>query len=109
MKKFLIMTAGCLIMFGTVQAYATDETADKDQKADPSKAVKSDKKGKVQTLCPVMGGEIDRNLYADVKGKRIYVCCGGCVEKIKSNPDKYIRILEDQGIEIEKAPAASSK
>ncbi|MFA6104310.1 MAG: hypothetical protein WCV67_14980 [Victivallaceae bacterium] len=113
MKKLLIVAASCLIVFGTAQVYAADEAAGKDRKADPSKTAASDtsvaKKGKAQTLCPVMGGEIDKNLYVDVKGKRIYVCCKGCVGMVKADPGKYIKILEDQGVEIEKAPASSSK
>jgi len=115
MKKLLIMAAGCLLLFGT-QAYAADATADKDQKTDASKPTKSDKsadasttKGKAQTLCPVMAGEIDKSLYVDVKGKRIYVCCKGCIGVVKADPDKYIKILEEQGVEIEKAPASNSK
>ncbi len=120
MKKLLIAAASCLIVFGTAQVYAADETAGKDLKADSSKAAKdaksdnsSDtsvaKKGKAQTLCPVMGGEIDKNIYSDVNGKGIYVCCKGCVGMVKADPGKYIKILEDQGVEIEKAPASSSK
>ena len=109
MKKLLITAASCSIILGTVQTYAATETAGKDQKDDPSKVIKSDKKGKVQTLCPVMGEEIDKSIYIDVKGKRIYVCCGGCVKKIKADPDKYIKLLEDQGVELEKTPAAGSK
>lgn len=131
MKMLLIMAASCFvfIMFGTAQVYAMSchsETAvSKDQKVDTSKGIKSDKapdasatskssdasvkKGKAQTICPVERGEIRKNLYVDVKGKRIYVCCKGCPEVIKADPDKYIKILEDQGVEIENAPASSSK
>ncbi len=116
MKMLLIMAASCLIMSGTAQIYAADDASGKDQKTDASKAVKSDKsadastaKGKAQTLCPVMAGEIDKSLYVDVKGKRIYVCCKGCIGVVKADPDKYIKILEEQGVEIEKAPASNSK
>jgi hypothetical protein len=126
MKKLLIMVASCLVMFGTAQAYAADlssgdisgKTArdSKDQKADSSKDARSDKssdasakKGKAQTLCPVMGDDINMKKYADVKGKRIYVCCNGCIALVKAEPDKYIKILEDQGVEIEKVPASNSK
>ena len=40
---------------------------------------------KPQTTCPVMGGKIDRKQYVDVKGHRAYVCCPGCIAKIKAN------------------------
>ena len=57
-----------------------------------------------QTTCPIMGGDIDKNLYVDAEGKRIYVCCAGCIEKVKADPKKYITQLEDQGITLDKTP-----
>lgn len=59
-----------------------------------------------QTTCPVMGGKINKAQYADVKGHRIYVCCPGCIGKIKADPDKYIKQLKAEGVELEKAPEA---
>ncbi len=59
---------------------------------------------KPQTTCPVMGGKIDKSQYADVKGKRIYVCCAGCIGKIKADPDKYIEQLEKDGVKLKVAP-----
>lgn len=59
---------------------------------------------KKQTNCPVMGGKIDKAQYTDVKGKRIYVCCPGCIGKIKADPDKYIKELEAKGITLDKTP-----
>ncbi len=69
-------------------------------------AVKADKS---QTLCPVMGGKINKSLYVDAEGKRIYVCCAGCIDKIKADPKKYIKQLEDDGIILEKAPVTKKK
>ena len=59
---------------------------------------------KKQTICPVMGGKINKAQYADVNGKRIYVCCTGCIAKIKADPDKYIKQLEAKGIVLDKTP-----
>ena len=50
-----------------------------------------------QKTCPVMGNPIDRNLYVDYKGQRIHVCCGGCIEPLKKDPEKYLRKLEKMG------------
>lgn len=57
-----------------------------------------------QTVCPVMGGPINKELYADVMGKRVYVCCAGCLEKIKQEPEMYIKKLEDSGVVLENTP-----
>jgi len=57
---------------------------------------------KPQTTCPVMTGQpIDKSLYVDYKGKRIYVCCAGCLKKLKKNPEKYLKKLELMGQEAE--------
>ena len=66
-------------------------------------------KVKAQTKCPVMGGKINKSQYADVNGKRVYVCCPGCISKIKADPDKYIKLLEKQGVTLEKAPKVKAK
>jgi YHS domain-containing protein len=55
-----------------------------------------------QTLCPVMGGEIDRGLYSDYKGKRVYLCCAMCRPKFEENAAKYIKEMEARGIKLEK-------
>ena len=62
--------------------------------------------GKAQTTCPVMGGKIDKAQYADVDGVRVYVCCPGCVAKVKADPEKYIAKLKAEGVELEKVPVA---
>lgn len=65
--------------------------------------------GKAQTTCPVLGGNIDKNIYVDYQGQRIYFCCKGCDAAFKKNPEKYLKIMESQGVTPEKSPAASGK
>jgi YHS domain-containing protein len=50
-----------------------------------------------QTTCPVMGGAINKSLYVDHDGKRIYVCCEACVGEVKKDPQKYINKLREMG------------
>jgi YHS domain-containing protein len=56
---------------------------------------------KPQTICPVMGGEIDKNIYLDFEGKRIYFCCDGCKGTFKKDPEKYLKKIRDAGEEPE--------
>jgi len=63
--------------------------------------------GKPQTMCPVMKGPIDRKIYVDADGKRIYLCCKGCIAAIKKNPAQYIKQMEAEGIVLETTPAAA--
>ena len=62
-------------------------------------------KGKPQTNCPLMGGKINKEIFADFDGKRVYFCCKGCVAPFNKEPAKYIKQLEDKGIELAKTPS----
>ncbi len=64
---------------------------------------------KPQTTCPVLGGNVDKQVYADYKGKRIYFCCQGCDAEFRKDPEKYLKKLEEQGVTPEKAPAGTEK
>jgi YHS domain-containing protein len=57
-----------------------------------------------QTKCPVLGGNVDKNVYADYKGYRYYFCCKGCDAEFKKNPEKYIEKMKAEGITPEKIP-----
>jgi len=46
-----------------------------------------------QTTCPVMGGAIDKSIFVEYKGKKVYFCCKDCVEKFKADPEKYVSKL----------------
>jgi YHS domain-containing protein len=46
-----------------------------------------------QTICPVMKGAINKNLFTEYKGKKVYFCCAGCKEKFEKEPEKYIAKL----------------
>lgn len=69
---------------------------------------KTEKKAelKPQSVCPVMGGKINKKTYVDVKGKRIYLCCAGCEKAIKADPDKYLAKIKEKGEKAEDAPVA---
>ena len=64
---------------------------------------------KPQTTCPVLGGNIDKKVYADYQGKRIYFCCQGCDEAFKKDPEKYMQKLREQGVTPEEAPTGKEK
>ena len=61
---------------------------------------------KPQTTCPVLGGNISKDIYADYKGQRVYFCCQGCDDEFKKDPEKYLQKMKEQGVQPEKAPAA---
>jgi len=65
--------------------------------------------GKPQTVCPVLKGNVDKNIYVDYKGQRIYFCCKGCDAEFKKDPEKYLKKMESQGVTPEKSPTAVKK
>lgn len=60
---------------------------------------------KTQTACPVQGGKINKDLYVDYQGQRVYFCCPACIDIFKKDPEKYLREMRKQGVTPEKTPA----
>lgn len=90
MKTIIFTIAMVGLMFGSSGVLLADENMEHHHKQTKAKI-------KMQTTCPVMGGKVKKKFYADVKGKRIYVCCPMCIKKVKKDPEKYIKILKDKG------------
>ncbi len=67
-----------------------------------AQGVKLETVSKVQTQCPMMGGEIDKLLYSVHDGKKVYFCCPMCKPKFEKDAAKYIEQMESKGIELEK-------
>jgi len=53
-----------------------------------------------------MGGKINKEIYTDYEGKRVYFCCKGCIGEFKKDPAKHIKKLEEEGVALEEAPKA---
>jgi len=49
-----------------------------------------------QKLCPVTGDPIDPKVYLDHNERRGYFCCSACETTFKKDPDKYLKIVDDQ-------------
>jgi YHS domain-containing protein len=60
---------------------------------DASKAVTAVAASLEQTVCPVMGQPINKDLFVEYQGKKVYFCCPGCEEKFKAEPEKYVAKL----------------
>jgi YHS domain-containing protein len=63
---------------------------------------------KLQTVCPVMGGEINRAIFVDHGGQRVYFCCNACPPLFKKDPATYLKKLEADGVTLDKTPQATT-
>jgi YHS domain-containing protein len=77
MVLFAAVTAICLVAFyGCSKAESSPPVSDL---------------GLQQKTCPVMvGTPINKNIYTDYKGKRVYFCCPSCKTTFRKDPEKYI-------------------
>lgn len=47
-----------------------------------------------QTTCPVMeGNPINKEIFVEYKGKKVYFCCQACPPEFNKNPEKYVSKL----------------
>lgn len=48
-------------------------------------------KGDGIETCPVTGEAISKDVKVEVDGRTVYACCPGCLDKIKKNPELYLK------------------
>jgi YHS domain-containing protein len=62
-----------------------------------------------QKYCPITSEKIDKSVYLDHEGKRVYFCCAACKDAFLKDPKKHIQAMESKGIVLEKSPQATDK
>ncbi len=70
----------------------SDHKHDPNTKQEPNKPAEKTKTAE-QTLCPVMGGKINKDIFTEYKGKKVYFCCPACKPKFEKDPEKYVEKL----------------
>lgn len=102
---FVVALAGCekSLQPGVQEAAASLPQENVAEKLPESKEA-SGQSGEIpsQGTCPVMGRTVNRSIYTDNKGWRIYFCCPPCVKAFESDPEKYLQLMKEQEIELEK-------
>lgn len=68
----------------------------------------SEDNGPNQEKCPVMGSAINKDVYADYNGKRVYFCCPGCDKKFMNDPEKYLGEMKKQDVVLAATPCPVS-
>lgn len=99
----MIVVAALVVAAGMV---VTGCGGEEENKAANTPAVEDTKAAEAtQTECPIMGNPINKDVYVDYNGKRIYMCCPRCEVTFNKDPEKYIKKMQDQGITPADAPA----
>ena len=92
MKEFrvplLFALATCVLAVGIFIS-----SCEKQQPADTATPQPEVTEEIVQTTCPVMAGPINKNIYTEYEGKKVYFCCQGCIDEFKKDPEKYLSKL----------------
>lgn len=53
------------------------------------------------TVCPVMGDEVDPEVKTVTYNGKVYgFCCKGCIKKFSNNPEKYAAKLSEDGTKL---------
>lgn len=101
----LVLAAAGLVLAGCEEKPKTPAAAP--AKPAPTDAGKTDAAAPAaaiaQKLCPVMGNPISPAIFVDHNGRRVYFCCGMCPDVFKKDPEKYLKIVDEQ---LKAAPAA---
>jgi len=85
MKKLIVFLLACMFIFSAV-CFAEEIDM------------------QPQTVCPVMGGKIDKDVYVDYEDYRVYFCCSSCKDEFLKEPAKYMKKIEDDQVLLEKSP-----
>ena len=104
-----LFTSSIIVLILLFTAFTFFSCAGKTNEQTMQNSQLTSSEGKPQTICPVMGGKIDKKFYADYNGKRVYFCCGACNAEFQKDPDGYIKKLENQGVILEQAPQKGNR
>lgn len=56
---------------------------------------------KYQTLCPVTGQAMNKDIHLDIQGHRIYFASKEAKDSMAANPDKYFKKAGEEGVVFE--------
>lgn len=91
----MVTLAGCKKKEAPAEPAQTPATSDMQKQAGEMKETATETaettaSSMEQTMCPVMdGNKIDKNVFVEYKGKKVYFCCADCKAKFEADPEKY--------------------
>ncbi|MDD5010614.1 MAG: YHS domain-containing protein [Phycisphaerae bacterium] len=85
-KTLMLLTAVCLLVIVGCQKKTEPAAPPAETDTAVSAAVE-------QTMCPVMEAPIDKNIFVEYQGKKVYFCCPSCKTDFNKDPEKYLSKL----------------
>ena len=117
-KILTTLTIFCMLIAGVTQISCSDSDKGAEKKAEAETSNKgAEKKAEVetsntqppaelyQTTDALSGNPINRNIYEDYEGKRIYFCCRNSKKKFLADPSIYLDKFKELGVTLQDAPA----
>jgi YHS domain-containing protein len=63
-------------------------------------ATEDAKKPVTNKICPVSGGPVSADYRGEYKGQYVYVCCKGCLDEFKADPEKFVAKMSKEEREL---------
>ncbi len=83
-----------VVLIGLIVLQGCQTAESKNEAATMVEPTKETGRQAVQTNCPIMEAmAIDKSVYTEHQGKKVYFCCAGCINTFKENPEKYLSKL----------------
>jgi YHS domain-containing protein len=88
LRRIILLTAVVVIGLGLIGCKKKEQPTPAKPKAAASAVTEVE-----QTVCPVTGEKIDKNIFVEYKGKKVYFCMESCKTAFEKDPEKYIAKL----------------
>jgi len=92
-KNWMMVEAVCVMLLGLMIFGGCKKKTEPVTPSSPNAAQETVSAVIEQTTCPVLGGAINKDIFTEYKGKKVYFCCPSCKGEFEKNPEKYVSKL----------------
>ena len=92
-KNWMMVEAVCVVFLGLMIFGGCKKKTEPVSPSSPNTAQETVFAVIEQTTCPVLGGAINKDIFTEYKGKKVYFCCPACKPEFEKNPEQYIAKL----------------
>ena len=93
MQILIVVLLVWVLAFGFAGCKGKSETQTEPKTATNTEVKSTTTSPVAQTTCPVMGNPIDKSIFVEYQGQKVYFCCPDCKEKFLKEPEKYLSKL----------------